>query len=79
MSAFTRSLKDPFPPARSAGIGGLGSTHSYYSAVDMATRIIPSLSHMTVDKDQSVREQVGVACVIVSQLTDPFSFRHLKC
>ncbi|XP_019862656.1 PREDICTED: N-terminal kinase-like protein, partial [Amphimedon queenslandica] len=57
VSAFTRSLKDPFPPARSAGIGALGSTLSYYTPVDMATRIIPSLSHMTVDKDQSVREQ----------------------
>lgn len=59
VSAFTRSLKDPFPPARGAGIVALASTHSYYSAQNIAMRILPALCHMTIDTEQSVRDQVG--------------------
>jgi SCY1-like protein 1 len=57
ISALTRSLKDPFSPARSAGIGALAETISYYSAQDTATRILPALCHMTVDQEKSVRDQ----------------------
>lgn len=63
VSAFTRSLKDPFPPARGAGIGALGSTHSYYTPQDIATRILPALCHMTIDNEQSIRDQVSGVCV----------------
>lgn len=68
MSAFTRSLKDPFFPARSAGIGALASTISYYSAQDVATRILPALCHMTIDSEKSVREQVGVELNVMMSL-----------
>ena len=59
VSAFTRSLKDPFAPARNAGIGALAATISDYSPSDIATRILPTLCHMTIDNEKTVREHVG--------------------
>ena len=58
ISAFARSLKDPFPPARIAGITGLASTNQYYTPGDVANKILPTLCPMTIDKEKSVREQV---------------------
>ena len=61
ISAFSRSLKDPFPPSRSAGISGLATTSKYYSPSDIASRILPSLCAMALDPEKSVREQVSNA------------------
>ena len=58
VSAFSRALKDPFPPSRTAGIGGLAMTSKFYTPSDIATRILPSLCTMTVDPEKMVREQV---------------------
>ena len=58
ISAFSRSLKDPFPPSRSAGINGLAVTSKFYTPSDIATRVLPVLSSMTIDREKSVREQV---------------------
>ena len=66
VSAFTRALKDPFPPARKAGIGGLAATHSYYSPEDVAGRVLPALCTMTVDKDKSVRQQVRYTDILMN-------------
>ena len=59
-SAFLRSLKDPFPPARCAGIRAMADTHSYYLTSDIATRLLPSLCTMTVDGDKTVRDEVSL-------------------
>lgn len=55
--AFLRSMRDPFPPARTAAILALSATHNYYSLKDTATKLIPALAHLTLDPDRSVRDQ----------------------
>ena len=59
VSAFLRSLKDPFPPARCAGIGSMAATHAYYTTSDIAVRLLPALCTVTVDKEKTVRDQVS--------------------
>ena len=56
VTAFLRAFKDPFPPARSAAIGAMAATHTFYTTNDVATRILPALCAVTVDKDKSVRD-----------------------
>lgn len=54
INAFTRALKDPFPPARMAGVLALSATQQFYSLVEVGNKIIPSLSPLTVDPDKQV-------------------------
>ena len=58
-SAFLRALKDPFPPARQAGILAMAATQNYYSLLEVATRLLPALTLMTLDQDKGVRDQVS--------------------
>ncbi|CAO3664461.1 unnamed protein product [Umbelopsis vinacea] len=55
--AFARSLKDGFHHARIAGLMALNATAEYYDAVDCATRIVPCISLVLLDKEKSVRNQ----------------------
>ncbi|EME31758.1 uncharacterized protein Gasu_11330 [Galdieria sulphuraria] len=55
--AFTRSLKDPFPPARVAGLVSLIKTAQNYQPADMATRILPAVVPCLVDDDNETRTQ----------------------
>ncbi|KAJ3669089.1 hypothetical protein LUZ60_011039 [Juncus effusus] len=56
INAFTvRALRDNFPPARSAGIMALMVTSSYYDMTEIATRILPNVSVLTIDPDGDVR------------------------
>ena len=65
VSAFLRPLKDPFPPARCAGIGAMATTHTYYTTSDIASRLLPALCSLTVDKEKTVRDQVsGKVCFV---------------
>ncbi|CAG9537129.1 unnamed protein product [Cercopithifilaria johnstoni] len=57
ISAFTRALKDPFPPARVAAILALSATQQYYSLISVANRIVPALSPVTCDREKQVRDQ----------------------
>ncbi|GAB6020512.1 N-terminal kinase-like protein [Chamberlinius hualienensis] len=57
VTAFTRVMRDPFPHARTAGVLALASTQKFYNIQDIAQRIIPALSLMTVDPEKSVRDQ----------------------
>ncbi|XP_021378015.1 N-terminal kinase-like protein [Mizuhopecten yessoensis] len=57
ISAFLRALKDPFPPARQAGILALAATQNYYQLKEVANRILPPLCAMTMDPEKSVRDQ----------------------
>lgn len=55
--AFTRAMRDPFPPARTGGILALAATQKFYPLSDVAQRVLPALCQMTVDPEKSVREQ----------------------
>lgn len=55
LNAFTRALKDPFPPARAAGVRAILNTEKYYSAEDVATRVIPIVGPLCIDGVQEVR------------------------
>jgi len=57
VSAFARALRDPFPPARQAGVLALAATHQYYTLNDVAAKIIPPLVLSARDPEKSVRDQ----------------------
>ncbi|KAL3101232.1 hypothetical protein niasHT_027988 [Heterodera trifolii] len=57
ISAFTRALKDPFPPARMAGVIALSATQQYYFLAEVAQRVLPSLAPLAIDPDKQVRDQ----------------------
>ncbi|VDK58260.1 unnamed protein product [Anisakis simplex] len=54
INAFTRSLKDPFPPSRMASILALSATQQYYSLIEVATRVVPALAPLTCDPEKQV-------------------------
>jgi SCY1-like protein 1 len=54
--AFTRSLRDPYVPARLAGIQGFSITAQYHNIREVASRIVPALSIMCIDPAIEVRE-----------------------
>jgi SCY1-like protein 1 len=60
VAAFLRALRDPFPPARMAGINALCGTLEFTAAQECATRVLPALCTMTVDPDKSVRDHVSI-------------------
>ena len=43
LNAFTRALRDPFTPARTAGPMALTATTSYYDPAEIASRVLPSV------------------------------------
>ncbi|CAG2106702.1 unnamed protein product [Medioppia subpectinata] len=55
--SFLRSMRDPFPPARIAGILALSATQNFYSLRECSTRVMPALCHLTMDPEKQVREQ----------------------
>ncbi|KAJ3282146.1 hypothetical protein HK104_011070, partial [Borealophlyctis nickersoniae] len=55
--AFLRSLNDPFPPSRNAGLLALAATAEYYDAQDVATKIVPALAALTLDTEKTIRVQ----------------------
>ena len=56
ISAFLRSMKDPFTPSRIAGILALSATESYYGPKECATRVMPALCHLCMDTEKEVRD-----------------------
>lgn len=57
IAAFTRSLRDPFVHARNASLLALAVTAEYFTEEDCATRILPSLCPLLIDKEKLVRDQ----------------------
>ncbi|CAO3654580.1 unnamed protein product [Mucor fragilis] len=57
VSGFTRSLRDGFHHARIAALMALNATIEYYDAQECATKILPAVSVMLVDKEKPVRDQ----------------------
>lgn len=55
--AFTRSLRDPFTPARIAGLMALMATVEYYENEDLAGKVIPGMGICLLDKEKTVRDQ----------------------
>lgn len=55
--AFTRALSDTFPPTRSAGISALLATIDCYNIQDIAMKLIPSISNLTLDPHLQIRQQ----------------------
>ncbi|XP_063868624.1 N-terminal kinase-like protein isoform X2 [Scylla paramamosain] len=58
VSAFLRATRDPFPPARTAGVLALAATQQFYNLQDVASKILPSLCMLTLDPEKSVRDAV---------------------
>ncbi|XP_055381077.1 N-terminal kinase-like protein isoform X2 [Condylostylus longicornis] len=56
VSAFIRAMRDPFPPARVAGILALAATQQYFLLSEVANRVLPALCSLTVDSEKSVRD-----------------------
>ena len=56
MPGFLRALRDPFVPARVAGLKSIVATLGYHSPMSCCQRIIPALSPLLLDPVQVVRE-----------------------
>lgn len=56
VSAFIRAMRDPFPPARVAGILALAATQQYFLLNEVANRILPALCPLTADPEKTVRD-----------------------
>jgi SCY1-like protein 1 len=57
IAAFTRSLRDPFVHARNASLLALAVTSEYFTEEDCATKLLPSLCPLLIDKEKLVRDQ----------------------
>lgn len=57
LPAFARTLKDPFPPSRLAGLNAITATQQYYTVQETGTRVLPILCAATVDPEKDVRDQ----------------------
>ena len=62
LNAFTRALRDGFPPARVAGLKAIIATAKYHSPEDAATRVLPTVAPLCVDAVHEVRAS-ALACV----------------
>lgn len=56
LNAFSRAIKDPFPPARMAGLKAIILTAKTYSPEDVAGRVIPLVGPLCIDSVQDVRK-----------------------
>jgi hypothetical protein len=52
IAAFTRSIRDPFVHARNAGLLALAATMEYFSEDDCASKILPALCPVLLDKER---------------------------
>jgi hypothetical protein len=57
LNAFTRALRDAFPPARTAGLMALAATTSYYEPGEIAGRVLPAVAPLTADIEKEVRQR----------------------
>lgn len=57
LNAFSRALKDPFGPARAAGLMAINATAEYYETKELASRIVPPIAIMSLETDPEVTEK----------------------
>lgn len=61
IAAFSRSLRDPFVHARNAALMALSATSEYFTEEDCATRLLPVICPLLIDKEKLVRDQASKA------------------
>lgn len=61
LPAFIRSLRDPFPPSRIAGILSLSATQNFFTLQDCSSKIMPVLCTIIMDPERQVRDHVFTA------------------
>ncbi|EYE92479.1 COPI-interacting protein CEX1 [Aspergillus ruber CBS 135680] len=59
IAAFSRAIRDPFVHGRNAGLMALGATMDYFTEEDCATKILPAVCSVLLDKEQMIREQAN--------------------
>ncbi|GAB0135097.1 hypothetical protein EsDP_00003447 [Epichloe bromicola] len=59
IAAFTRSLRDPFVHARNAALMALAATNEHFTEEDCATRILPAVCPLLIDKEKMIRDQAN--------------------
>ena len=72
------AVKDTFAPARSAALQALVACQSYFNAEDAATRLVPGVAPLVLDRDTNVRKSaikalnifVGTLCEHAAELPD---------
>ena len=69
LNAFTRALRDQFPPARMAGLMALVATTEYYEPGESAGRVIPAVAPLLVDPEKAGRLLIGqpYSCLSIKQ------------
>lgn len=55
LNAFTRALRDAFPPARVAGLKAIVATARFHGPEEAATRVLPAVGPLCVDAVHEVR------------------------
>ncbi|OJJ49608.1 hypothetical protein ASPZODRAFT_128093 [Penicilliopsis zonata CBS 506.65] len=59
IAAFSRATRDPFVHARSAGLLALAATIEYFTEDDCASKILPAICPVLLDKEKLVRDQAN--------------------
>ncbi|PLB37326.1 COPI-interacting protein CEX1 [Aspergillus candidus] len=59
IAAFSRSLRDPFVHARNAGLLALGATIDFFTEEDCATKILPAICLVLLDREKMIRDQAN--------------------
>ena len=62
LNAFTRALRDGFPPARVAGLKAIAATAQFHSPEDAAARVVPAVGPLCIDAVHEVRAS-ALACL----------------
>lgn len=57
LAAFQRSLRDPFVHARNAALLALAVTGDFFSEDECASRVMPAICPLLIDKEKLVRDQ----------------------
>ncbi|PYI18500.1 ARM repeat-containing protein [Aspergillus violaceofuscus CBS 115571] len=73
IAAFSRSLRDPFVHARSAGLLALGATMEFFSEEDCAGKVLPAICPSLLDKEKMVRDQANKTLDLYLQRIRKFS------
>jgi len=84
LGSFPQAIRDPFVPARIAGLRGIASSLKYLEgdAPALANKVVPSLSMATVDPSPEVRAQafqcINVAISRLKNMSDEQAVRQKK-
>ncbi|KNE67759.1 SCY1 protein kinase [Allomyces macrogynus ATCC 38327] len=53
---LARILKDPFPPARQAGLAGFVATYDYFDADELTSKVLPAVAPTLLDTEKPARD-----------------------